>query len=308
MTRALTATALLSIALLAPLGGTPTGASSDPPLQIADLAWERGDYPTALAGYLRLLDSTDAAVLEPIALRTGELYATTELTRDGALPQFSPDGRYLLYETGPVATRVTRVIATAAPDRVVVELRGGGAAFSPDGRKVAYWKPTVPATTATAAAAPAQSAPLAARATIHDFGNGQEISLDNGTLSAATLAIGAGDTLIFAAGPTTPGPTQIHALGSARPLAALTSDPTEKLLGAINSTGTALIFTTRVPGAGRGGRGGTGGGAATPAGAPAAGGTQRLREPLPQERPAAAPARPRRLQRSMCCRFRTEKS
>ena len=264
MTRALTATALLSIALLAPVSGTPTGASSDPPLQIADLAWERGDYPAALAGYLRLLDSPDAAVLEPIALRTGELYATTELTRDGALPQFSPDGRYLLYETGPVATRVTRVIATAAPDRVVVELRGGGAAFSPDGRKVAYWKPTVPATTAPAAAPPAQSAPLAARATIHDLGNGQETSLDNGTLSAATLAIGAGDTVIFAAGPTTPGPTQIHAIGSARPLAALTSDPTEKLLGAINSTGTALIFTTRVPGAGRGGRGGAGGGAARP--------------------------------------------
>ena len=101
MTRALTATALLSIALLAPLGGTPTGASSDPPLQIADLAWERGDYPTALAGYLRLLDSPDAAVLEPIALRTGELYATTELTRDGALPQFSPDGRYLHVRDGP---------------------------------------------------------------------------------------------------------------------------------------------------------------------------------------------------------------
>ncbi len=136
MTRALTATALLSIALLAPVRGTSTGAASDPPLQIADLAWERGDYPAALAGYLRLLDSPDAAsVLEPIALRTGELYASTELTRDGALPQFSPDGRYLLYETGPVATRVTRVIATAAPDRVVVELRGGGAAFSPDGRE-----------------------------------------------------------------------------------------------------------------------------------------------------------------------------
>ena len=280
MTRALATTALLSIALLAPVSGTPTGASSDTPLQIADLAWERGDYPAALAAYLRLLDSPDAAsVLEPIALRTGELYATTELTRDGALPQFSPDGRYLLYETGPVATRVIRVIATAAPDRVVVELRGGGAAFAPDSRKVAYWKPMAPATPdPPASTAPsAQGATVAARATIHALDTGQETSLDTGTLSAASLAIGAGNTVIFAAGPATPGPTQIHAVGSGRPLTALTADPTEKLLGAINATGTALIFTTRVPGAGRGGRGGpaaggaqaTGGDVAAPGAAPA---------------------------------------
>ena len=165
MTRALTAAALLSIAFLTPVTGTSTGASSDPPLQVADLAWERGDYPTALAAYLRLLDSPDAAgVLEPIALRTGELYAATELTPNGALPQFSPDGRYLLYETGPVATRVTRVIATAAPGQVVVELRGGGAAFAPDSRKVAYWKSTAPVATP-----PPATATVAARATIHDI-------------------------------------------------------------------------------------------------------------------------------------------
>ncbi len=268
MTRALTATALLSIALLAPAAGMSTGAHSDPPLQIADLAWERGDYPAALSGYLRLLDSSDAAgVLEPIALRTGELYQSMELTRDGAVPQFSADGRYLLYESGPVATRVIRVIATAAPGEVIVELRGGGAAFSPDGRKVAYWKSTAPAATATP-----DTAPVASRATVRDLATGQDTSLDTGTLSAATLTIGAGDTVLFAAGPATPGPTQIHAVGSGRPLAALTDDQTEKLVGAVNSTGTALLFTTRVPGAGRGGRGGAGGGTAAPgrgAGAPA---------------------------------------
>ena len=290
MTRALTATALLSIALLAPVSGTPTGASSirrcRPPTSPGSGATTRRHSP----GICVCSTPPTPRLLEPIALRTGELYQTIELTRDGALPQFSPDGRYLLYETGPIATRVTRVIETATPDRVVVELRGGGAAFSPDGRKVAYWKPTAPAATAPAATAPAatapaaaapaaaqaQSAPLAARATIHDLGNGQETSLDTGTLSAATLAIGAGDTVLFAAGPTTPAQTQIHAIGSARPLAALTSDPTEKLLGAINFPGTALIFTTRVPGAGRGGRGGAAAGAATAAGAPAAGGPSSL--------------------------------
>ena len=311
MTRALSATALLSIAFLAPLSGTPTGASSDPPLQIADLAWERGDYPAALAGYLRLLDSPDAAsVLEPIALRTGELYATTELTRDGALPQFSPDGRYLLYETGPIATRVIRVVATAAPDRVVVELRGGGAAFSPTAGKSStgsrWRRPAGPASNDRNAGndgGAGAGCDVAARATIHALDTGQETSLDTGTLSAATLAIGAGDTVIFAAGPATPGPTQIHAVGSGRPLTALTADPTEKIVGAINSTGTALIFTTRVP--------------ARAAGAVAARAPVVLRQPAavsqhpaPRQRPSlplrqdAAPPRRRRRPRSTCCRFR----
>ncbi len=126
MTRPLTAAVLfVSCAFLAPLAGQTghAGVVTDSPLQLADLAWERGDYPAALSAYLRLLDSPDAAsVLEPIALRTGELYQSTELTRDGAVPQFSPDGRHLLYETGPLAGRVTRVVATADPARVVVEL------------------------------------------------------------------------------------------------------------------------------------------------------------------------------------------
>ena len=105
MTRPLTAAALFSRSLSRRWLPEEPAPSSDSPLQIADLAWERGDYPAALAAYLRLLDSPDAAsVLEPIALRTGELYQSTELTRDGAVPQFSPDGRHLLYETGPVAS------------------------------------------------------------------------------------------------------------------------------------------------------------------------------------------------------------
>jgi Peptidase family M28/WD40-like Beta Propeller Repeat len=263
MTRPLTPTALvfsfaiISFAIIAPLAGkTATGAYSDSPLLIADLAWERGDYPAALSAYLRLLDSPDAAsVLEPIALRTGELYQSTELTRDGAVPQFSPDGRHLLYETGPLIARLTRVVATDNPARVVVELGGGGASFSPDSAKVAYWKAGV------------------AKATLHELATGRETPLDTGTRTAASLGVGAGDTVIFAAAQDAAGPSQIHVVGEARPLAAMTTDATDKIIGAINSTGTALLYTTRVPGAGRGGRGGAGaagrgrgaGGPATPA-------------------------------------------
>ena len=250
MTRAFAATALLlSFALLAPAAGTSatSGAASDPPLQIADLAWERGDYPAALSGYLRLLDSADAAsVLEPIALRTGELYQSTELTRDGALPQFSPDGQHILYETGPVISRAIRIVTTTEPTRLVVELRGRGASFSPDGAKVAYWKAATPA---------------AATATLFEIATGRETSLDTGNLTATSLVAGAGDTVHFSAAPGGTGPSQIHVVGAARPVAALTADAMDKIIGGINSTGTALLFTTRAPG-GRGGRGAAGAGGA----------------------------------------------
>ena len=63
----------------------------DSPLARADLAWDRGDYPGALSGYLQILDSPGAdASLEAIALRTGELFHTTEVTPDGLAPQFAP--------------------------------------------------------------------------------------------------------------------------------------------------------------------------------------------------------------------------
>jgi len=72
--RSLAAVSLLLFVSFIPLSGTPSAPASEDTLAAADLAWERGDYPAALAGYLKLLDSSDAAsVLESIALRTGEL-------------------------------------------------------------------------------------------------------------------------------------------------------------------------------------------------------------------------------------------
>ena len=95
-----------------------SGRTNDSPLETAALAWDRGDYVSALTSYLQVLDSaaTDAA-LETIALQTGELYKTVELTPDGAAPRFSPDGAYLTFETGPPPTRVTRVLRTEDPTR-----------------------------------------------------------------------------------------------------------------------------------------------------------------------------------------------
>jgi hypothetical protein len=65
-------------------GGAETTA-----LAAAHEAWDRGDYPAALKAYINIVEGADsAAALEEIALQTGELYRTRELTTDGRLPRF----------------------------------------------------------------------------------------------------------------------------------------------------------------------------------------------------------------------------
>jgi hypothetical protein len=62
-------------------------AALDPPLQRAAFDWDKGDYVAALTAYQDLLAGPEAAAaLEAIALQTGELYRTSELTADGAIP------------------------------------------------------------------------------------------------------------------------------------------------------------------------------------------------------------------------------
>src|SRR5687768_6683424 len=114
---------------------------NDSPLQTAALAWDRGDYVSALTTYLQVLDSASGdEAFEAIALQTGELYRTTELTTDGAEPSFSPDGRILAYETGLAPVRTTRIVATADPKKSLAELPGSGGVFSPDSTRFAYLK------------------------------------------------------------------------------------------------------------------------------------------------------------------------
>ena len=123
---------------------TPRGSAA---CERAGADWDKGDYVAALTTYQELLAGPDAAaVLEPIALQTGELFRTTELTTDGANPVFSPDSRHFSFETGPGVTagvasgagRITHVRAAAAPDKDVTTLDGGEASFCPDGRRVAF--------------------------------------------------------------------------------------------------------------------------------------------------------------------------
>ena len=93
--------ALLAAGLIS-VAGRDAGSRADAALQRASDDWDKGDYVSALTSYQEILAGPDAAAgLEPIALQTGELFRTTELTTDGANPVFSPDSRSFSYETGP---------------------------------------------------------------------------------------------------------------------------------------------------------------------------------------------------------------
>lgn len=222
-------------AVLAPAAALPRQAA---PAALTDAlsAWDRGEYPAALHAFLELLDSPDAAaVLAPIALHTGELYTTVELTADGDLPRFSPDGRYFSYEAGRGRTRRTLVCSTAAPTDPAADLPGHSAAFLPDGLRVVYVK--------------ASAAPDPDRLAVRDLLTGEE--RDFGILPAgtSTLVAGAADAVLFAA-PDAGGIAQIfrHSEAGAVPL---TTGGAAKVLSAADREGTVALFTERSAGGSR---------------------------------------------------------
>ena len=248
------------------------GSAADVRLQDADLAWDRGDYPTALRGYLAILGAgAPDDVADAIALQTGELFKTTEITADGGAPRFSPDGRYFTYEVGRGASRRTRLAKTDAPVEPLAELGGYGAAFSPDGTGLAYLKldPTsemreleTSIETAETAERTKLSARLsgltesAARITVRDLASGSERIVETGTLRKSAVRL-AGDGVVVFSGSENGGVEQIYVVPGGAAAAAATSGDTAKVLQDVNAQGTAVIFTHRAQG-----RRGAGGGGA----------------------------------------------
>jgi Tol biopolymer transport system component len=158
---------LWSAAVLVVLALSTSFAFNDPAQQralaTAHDAWAQGDYVTALDGYIRLLNAPGGEALhDAIAEHTGELFVSAELTADGRAPRFSPDGRYIAYETGLEVSRRTVILRNDAKRSTVAELPGVSATFSPLADVVAYLKLT-DSTDLAAAAKALDEAPLAAR-------------------------------------------------------------------------------------------------------------------------------------------------
>ena len=264
---------ILCLLTICVAGWIPLRGMSETALQTAALAWDRGDYVTALATYLRILDTgADDNAFDAIALQTGELYETTELTTDGDSPAFSPDGRLIAYETGAAISPRIRIL-DATTLKLRDELPGFGASFSPDGSKLAYLR-LVPSDALVRAQTAIDTAPQGdravrqavlnqqigadARLTIRNLSSGQETAIDTGTLRKTKIAYGANTIVLNASEPGNP-VAQIYEAAEGRAPVVRSSGPTDKELLELNSTGTVALFNSRPPG-GRGGRGGSGAG------------------------------------------------
>ena len=107
----------------------------------ANDAWERGDFVAALNGYIQILSAPGGEKwLDPIALTTGELFQTRELTTDGRAPRFSPDGAFIAYEQGLETSRRTKILRNDPSRAEVADLPGVSATFSHPLAQVAYLK------------------------------------------------------------------------------------------------------------------------------------------------------------------------
>lgn len=262
------------------------------PTALADAheSWDRGDYPAALKAYIEIVSGPQGdGALEEIALQTGELYRTRELTTDGRAPRFSPDGRFIAYETGLEISRGTRVIA-AAGGGPAIDLPGVSATFSFDGRSVAYLKLGAAPDLAVAVRA-LDEAPLAgqnrngliqalnfqvqrnATITARNLVTGEERPLDAPGLLKTGLAFGADNRTVFFLGAdeSEPARNDIYAVAEGRTAARVGNADGLKGAPTVDPSGAVLLYTVpaqnplrRPPAPGQGGPGGGGpGGAAT---------------------------------------------
>lgn len=271
-------------------------AATDAAMERAAFAWDKGDYITALTTYRELLAGPDAAsVLEPIALQTGELFHTTELTRDGANPAFSPDSRYFSFETGPGVSggvgagpgRITHVRAVSDIAKDVTTLDGGDASLCPDGRQVAFLRvpPSPDVTAAQNAVAAAASLPAGERGTrtqalarlvaqrgqivMRDIGEGREQVMNTGDLLKTAVTCAADGAVLFAgAAVDDTNSTQIYSVRAGAAPQALTQGEGFKVPSKIDAVGRTLLYLVPRQGPFRqGAAGGRGGGAAASPGA-----------------------------------------
>jgi Tol biopolymer transport system component len=285
MRRVLVIAALL-LALGVGVRGVTGTTAAERSFATANDAWERGDYIVALNGYISLLNAPGGEkFLEPIAQTTGELFETRELTTDGRAPRFSPDGRFLVYETGLETSRRTIILKNDANRAVVADLTGVSATFSPQMTQVAYLR--IPdhdeirraSDALDRASLTAQNRTqltqtitwlVAKHATIvvRDLNNGREMILPTPDLLKTGLAFSADGRVLYFLGATESEPDRngIYVISEASPKPVVVVDA-EGLKGApvVDPSGSALIYVQpgqnplRPPSGRAGGAGGPGG-------------------------------------------------
>ncbi len=243
---------------------TPPSAATRARYDTAYFAWQRGDYPAALAGFERLLASADGdRMVEPIALLTGELYRTTAVAPDGQAPRWSPNGRYVSFATS--GGRVTNVVAVDGDSvRTVASIDGVALVFSPTGDRVGYL--AIDETSELRAARTLADSLLrsqefgrlqrqrqevtrleqeAARIMVRDLRTGTTEELRAPDLAKRALAFGADGTTLHVVGgpPTDRARTDVYALSAASAPRAISSGPGIKANPLFLGGGTHIIYT-----------------------------------------------------------------
>jgi hypothetical protein len=255
--------ALVLVALVGAMQAVAIVPAPAAAFDAANDAWERGDYIAALNGFIQLLGAPGGEkFLEPIALTTGELFETRELTGDGRAPRFSPDGRFIVYETGLETSRRTTILKNDATRAHVAELRGVSATFSPLMAQVAYLR--IPdhdeirrASEALAAASltARNRTRLAQTLTwliakhsaivVRDLGTGREMELPAPDLLKTGLTFSADGRLLYFLGGTESDPdrTDVYVISEGAPRPAIVA-PAEGLKGVpiVDPSGRVLVY------------------------------------------------------------------
>lgn len=172
-----TAIRCLSAVALALLGAAaPTAAQSESEFTEARMAWERGDYPTALRGFERILRAPGGrAFHQRIALLTGELFRTHELTTDGRAVRFSNGGRWIVFERGSGAEVWTVLVSNDLARRDSV--RGSGASVDDATGRIAWIRQ--------------------GRLVLKELQSGREVTLPDSSLAVTAPLFGPGGDVFF---------------------------------------------------------------------------------------------------------------
>lgn len=204
-------------------------------------AWDEGHYATALERMKALVPGADERTFEEIALLTGELYRTAEVTPDARTPSLSADGTLVAFEAGPATAPQVRIVRNAPGFPIVDEFAGRAGPLT--STAIVYTGGT----------------PAAVR--VRTIATKDDRPLNTGGLTLTSLAWSADGATVYATGAEA-GVTDrsdVYALTADAPPRKLTDTPIRKTGLRVMPGGAALFFTA----GGSGGRG-RGGAARTP--------------------------------------------
>src|SRR5690625_1646691 len=219
--------AILGLGTLALPEKAPGQVHTDPRFERAQIAYDEGDYLSALEGFKALLESPlGQEYLERIALITGEYFTTTKVADDARAVRFAPHDSWAAYETGYREERRTHLIDLSEGGQVrTLTIEGTGLIFSPRGDRIAYL-------------GGASDSPVI----IRDLRSGRERRLQRDGLRITELAFSDDGKRVYATGTTDGTRSDIYLLSERSDPEPLTDGPGYKFAPRFAKGGRYLIY------------------------------------------------------------------